>query len=101
MALTLTEVGTRQYVGSNFLRTFDITFDSSYATGGEAIVPGDVGFVTSIDVFDSETIPGTTVRSVAYDRTNGKLLAYNPAGTEITNTTNLSAITVRCRVWGR
>jgi len=85
----------------------DVTFDSSYATGGEAIAAADV----ELDRIDA-IIPGPLVKSdgsdayhCEYDPANAKLLAYrdtstNTTLTQVPNTTNLSAYTTRCLVIG-
>lgn len=89
------------------MKVVDVTFDSSYNTGGEAIAAADV----ELDRIDA-IIPGPLVKSdlsdayhCEYDPANGTLLAYrdtstNTTLTQVPATTNLSAYTTRCLVIG-
>jgi len=94
MALTNT-VRNVNIEGARKAVTVDITFDSSYATGGEAFVPDDVG----LSVIDFADIAATGGRTFSYSASTGKILAY-AGSTEVTNATDLSAVTVRARIWG-
>jgi len=95
MALTLSLVK-QEVSGSSRIKTYDVTFDSSYATGGEALAPGDVG----LSVIRSVTASSVGGRSFPYDRTNQKLQAYGGT-TEVSNATDLSAVTTRVVLTGR
>lgn len=75
----------------------DVTFDSSYPTGGEAVTAGDLGFVTRVDHVQGNQATGG--KSVAYDATNKKLLVFT-GGTEATNASDQSGVTVRLRAAG-
>lgn len=77
----------------------DVTFDSSYPTGGEAITPADLGMSNVIDATCEVRAKGATVTNVYYDRTNAKLVA-NAAAAEVANTTDLSTVVVRVRAIG-
>jgi hypothetical protein len=80
----------------------DITFDSSYPTGGEAIAATDIpGLVASIDVlvafsdqagyqFDYDTA-GKTIKAYRYDYD----AVADGAAIEVAATTNLSAVAPR------
>lgn len=54
-----------------------VTFDSSYPTGGEAILASDFGFGSTIYVLDLGSDSGLVFK---FDRTNSKILAYYPTG---------------------
>lgn len=106
MALTLSKVANGSFtVGNKKVRTYDVTFDSSYATGGESLVASDVGLRKIIAVTGDGTFTategGTTGVQVAYDYTNSKLQAFwGNAGTasvapEVTSTTDISTQTGR------
>jgi hypothetical protein len=105
MALTVTKVTGADYVsGNKRVKVRDITFDSSYATAGEALTAATVGLKTI-----EQAIPNGAFRStdatnsivVSYDRTNSKLVAYwGNAGSasvspEVTSTTDLSTYSGR------
>lgn len=108
MALTLSRSYQRESVGLDQFRVniIDVTFDSSYPTGGEALTPEDCG-MQSIEAVLPQL--GDTGYVVLYDRTNEKLLAYmgdnNNASDgpliEVANTTDLSTLDVRILVIGR
>ena len=87
----------------------DITFSNSYATNGDSFVAADIqaiaeklgvvnaaGDLSGVEVLDSEA--GSDGTTVYLDRANKKLKAFK--GAEVANTTNLSAITVRCEFVG-
>jgi hypothetical protein len=107
MALTITNV--KNNVSGGFYETIvDITGDSSYATGGEALAAVDVnalmprlgGGLTATDsdrvqVFISET--DVAGRTLSLDKVNDKILFY-AAGAEVGAATNLSAVTIRALV---
>lgn len=76
---------------------FDVTFDNSYPTGGEAITPRDFG-LTSLDYIDSNQAPGG--KSVSWDPVNKKLLVFSGA-TEATNASDQSTLTIRLHATGR
>jgi hypothetical protein len=80
-----------------------ITFSGTYADEGETLVPGDYGFAEIHDVIvhglamasDEETaIP------VSWDRTSGKLIAFegSAAGTALTEKTAAEAYPTGCYV---
>lgn len=90
--------------------TIDVTFDSSYPTGGEDVAPllaaANVGRaphlsdVSQITFFEQETKPGA--HNVELDRSTGKLRLNTTLATEATNASDQSAVTMRVRLtWGR
>lgn len=94
MALTVAQVGNTAVMGNLKAVVADITFDSSYPTGGEDLNPSTLGlsFVRFLVADGSEGY------NLVYDYANSKLLAYgSTAGTEVAAATNLS--TVSCRVF--
>jgi hypothetical protein len=105
MALTITKVtGADTTFGNKRIKTRDITFDSSYPTGGEALTAADVG-LTKIDnvlsVGTATNSAGTLAHNVRYDFTNSKLQAFETGAAvdgphkEATSTADLSAYSAR------
>jgi hypothetical protein len=76
MALTITQPKRNSVSGSKVSVYLSVTFDSSYAPGGEAFDATAYGVAD----IDSLTIHNTTADElgyvVKYDATNNKLLAY-------------------------
>jgi hypothetical protein len=107
MALTITKVTNGDYVvGNKKVRTRDITFDNSYATGGMSLTAANVGLrniVAMATDAGAKNSAGTSVVPVRYDYTNSKLQAYRYDGAsagkafleEVANAVDLSAFTVR------
>lgn len=103
MALTVALVR-HNIVGAAYESVVDITGDSSYATGGEALAAADLqtmmpkgGVLAATDadkiqLFQSEK--DVSGRELALDRVNDKILFF-AAGAEVANLTNLSAVTIR------
>lgn len=73
MALTVA-LKPRIKFGNAYAVPADITFDSSYPTGGEALAPSAFG-LNSISLLLAETAAGYMFH---YDYTNSKLKAYYP-----------------------
>ena len=100
MALTVTKV-TKNVVGAQYEVIADVTFDSSYPTGGEAFIPNDVDKSRpTSDVFHFVAITGNDAtiadnRIVTYDHTNKKLVVFTAINTEATNASDQSAVKVR------
>lgn len=78
------------------LNLVEITLDTSYDTGGETVLPNQVG-LSEILVFHPAASNGYTFE---YDYVNKKLKAFSGAGTEVTSGTDLSSIVVRAAVYG-
>lgn len=81
MALTITKVADGQRVEGNKRKIdWDITYDSSYVTGGEPVTAAQLGLrrVESLTPHGPfRNTAGTASITVSFDRTNLKLLAYN------------------------
>ena len=73
MALTFTEKK-RAKLGNAYAISADITFDSSYPTGGEALAASAFG-LNNIDIMLCETASGYMFQ---YDYANAKLKAFYP-----------------------
>ena len=82
-----------------------VTFDSSYATGGEALTPSQVGLTSISGV---EAIDNHAGYVFEYDQANSKLIAYwadnnaaaDSALIEVANATDLSAVAPTFRFTG-
>lgn len=100
MALT---VGTPTYVRLPFVRggmqwgTVDITFDSSYASGGEAIAYSDIDGLDNSLLGMSPINYNIKTWQVQYDGTAGTLVA-NAVGAEASG--DLSGLTVKMMFYG-
>ncbi len=79
------------------VRDFTVTFDSSYPTGGEAIVVSDIGFGTSIYNLTCNNTSGYTV---SYNYVSA-LVVYDVSGYQVANTKDISDLAVRCRATGK
>ena len=97
MALTISPVRTF-VLGDHRCVIADVTFDSSYATGGESLTNTDLGLTRSLMSLDAGV--ATTGHACPYDYTNQKLMAFNGT-TQIANTTDLSAVTTRVVAIGK
>lgn len=113
MALTVTAVAAQDHPrqfprGGSKVAVVSVTFDSSYATGGESLVASDVNLNT-IDFVIVEPKGGYVF---SYDYTNAKIQAYrtkDPAAAggadiplpEVANAVDLSLIVTRALVVGR
>lgn len=109
MALTITEIS-RTVFGNKRIVISEIAFDSSYATGGEALTAANLG-LASIDALipagPAAAAAGATAVATKFDRTNNKLQAFwtsvtsvstpetlSVALAEVASTTNLAALKV-------
>lgn len=88
--------------------TGTVTFDNSYATGGEALLPTDVGLSSKIEFVSFSPASGYVFE---YDYANQKVKAYNPTkggtipaggapGVEVASTTDLSAVVCQYIAFG-
>lgn len=125
MAIFKLVKGTEFEAGRIRGRIFDVTFSSSYTTGGELVTPDDVGL---LDVVGAKFVGGNAASArlnYRYDTVNRKILVLFPTGgagvspttlidpavaagagasttinpglsKEVGATTNLTTITVRC-----
>jgi len=92
MALTITAIK-RVHVPAGRALVADITFDSSYPTGGEPLTPADLG-MTSIEWLEAKQ-KGLASRLAAYDYANAKLVLFTAIGAEAANASDQSTIVVR------
>ena len=102
MAVSVSTVHTN-YEGARKVATVDITFDASYPTGGEALTPATLGFVTLTRV-DIDPGDGYVFE---YDYANEKVIAYwvdtstdGAPLAEVAGSEDLSGSTARATVVG-
>lgn len=90
MGLTVDPIA-RSVFGNKRVVMATVTFDNSYPTGGEDLAASTLGLVTVDAIFTN----GAKGYGVVYDKANAKLMAYgSTAGTQVTNTTDLSGLVV-------
>lgn len=94
-----------QRFGQLNMRVVDITL-GTYATGGEALTLAQLGFGVGVYgmVVVGRTAGVTTTSATTFwpdvsSETAPKIVAF-AAGSQVANSTDLSAITIRCLVWG-
>jgi hypothetical protein len=80
-----------------------LTFDASYVTGGEAILPSDVGLGEILHINFNQGEDGYTFH---WDSVAQTVIAYQPDGTdaaqvEVDNATDLSNVVVEVEIVGR
>ena len=92
MALTLTKYTGPHNIGSRTETCYIVACDNSYPTGGYALKPSSLGFSNNAPDLIIEIDNGYGY-GWRYDYTNQKLMAYASAGTQVTNATDLSAVT--------
>ena len=81
MALTFTAVQGPQPFGARRMAIYDVLFDSSYPTGGEAVTADDFGLSQAIDtMFPAVGVASGNALLFAYDATNKKIMAFYPTG---------------------
>ncbi len=110
MSLT---IGTpdKKVPGAEYVVIADVTFDSSYPAGGEAITAANFGLNTIRTILPAIAIDPDTVDNavlIGFDATNSKLLAfwadYSNASDgvliEVADTTSLAAYTAQLVVYG-
>lgn len=101
MAVTVSRANNPQVEGARRVTVTNITFDSSYPTGGEPLTFSDLG-LTSVEfaIATLKTAGTGSVTQVWYDIPNQKLLAF-AAAAQIANTTDISAVTAQVVAYGR
>lgn len=100
MALTMTLTAKHAWVnGDRREQVVDATFDT-YPTGGYALNynTANVGLFARIDFV---TVDGGNGYRVQYNYSTNKLMFFTSAGTETSNTTDVSAVTARLRIVGK
>jgi hypothetical protein len=107
MTLAIVKVtGADTTFGNKKIKIRDVTFDSSYPTGGEPLTAADVGLKRIDQVLcdaGAKNAAGTLVIPVRYDHANAKLQGYEYNGAaagvarlqELANTFDASAFTAR------
>ena len=75
----------------------DITFDSSYATGGEAITAAALGYTELVGL--APVASTHEEYAYMYDSANGKIAVY-AAGAEATGSADLSGVTTKFVCFG-
>lgn len=104
MSVSTAVVGDNSYnvVGNRKVTVTDVTFDSSYPTGGEPVTPSDL----RLNYVDHATcnivgVGGTVnVTNAYYDKTNQKIVAVDETPAEVASTSDLSTLVVRVRAQG-
>lgn len=103
MAISASQVFTTK-AGKKRMVATEVTLDSSYPTGGEAITAAQLG-LSRVDAVMCSTNTGHVAQ---YDKTNAKIKMYyadydavaDGALIQVPNTTDLSAVTVLCLAFG-
>lgn len=110
MALTLQNVDTRSddTWGRQRVRIVTVTFDSSYATGGEDLTPANVGLAEIAFVDTSPDSASAAGYIAQYNYSTKKLqlfveeaVAAGGPLVELANATDVSTVKVRCLIIGR
>lgn len=77
-----------------------VTFDSSYPTGGEAVVASDFG-LTAIQFIVAQPLVSVD-NDVYWDQTNSKLfVTVRSTGVEVANAVSLATLTAQLLVVGK
>lgn len=100
-ALTITRVAGPFSTGDRFETVTSVVLSSSYPTGGEVVTPALLGFASTVDPQFQVQVEGGHGYGPEYDYTNQKIIVYTSAGTQTTNATDLSAVTLYVRATGR
>lgn len=101
MSVTVTPKVVATVPGAQRFTVTEVTFDSSYPTGGEPLTATDLGLTTVDFAIATLKVAGTgSVTAVFYDVANAKLLAY-AAAAQIANTTDISAVSAQVYAVGR
>jgi hypothetical protein len=106
MAVSVARVGELPYriTGTQKETVTDVTFDTSYPTGGEAITAADLGLnavSTGSVKCEVKAVGGTVnVANVIYDDTNKKLIVYDETPAEVADTSTLATLVVRVTARG-
>jgi hypothetical protein len=90
-------------VGAQRKTVSEITFDSSYPTGGEAVTASQLGFGVAVLNASTtiKTVGGTVnVANAYYDIPNGKVLVYDETPAEVSDTATLATLVVQIEAYG-
>ena len=95
----------RKPPGAKYSAQVEISFDTSYPTGGYLIDSPTIAALlgwSAIDEIDPLCLGSGlngTVNNFSYDQANKKILLYN-GSTQVSNATDVSAHKLYCRVYG-
>jgi hypothetical protein len=98
MALTFTRVSKPDVVGSYRQAVTDVTMDNSYASGGEAVTPKNLG-LTVVDYatchIQSTSGGGVNVASAGYDPSTALLHVFDETPAEVASGADIATTVVR------
>lgn len=106
MALSFTRRGSTPYtiVGHQKRTVTDVTFDSGYVTGGEAVTAANLG-LNSIDTAFCADLTATggviNVASATFDHANSKILLYDETPAQVANAADVQTTVVRVVAQGK
>jgi hypothetical protein len=80
-----------------------ITFDASYPTGGESLTGADLKNLGEIEkiIFEPASNGTPIIKHLKYDYVNKKVLAFDVAGTQTADATDLSAYSAGFVAFGK
>ncbi len=88
-------------VGDLRVAQADVTFDTSYPTGGLAVTAAQLGLTNVYAAVAQVKTAGVgSVTAVSYDVANAKLLAFTAAA-QVANATDLSAVSATVTAFGK
>lgn len=96
MGLTVTKGKTRR-VGKNIVHNFNIVFDDSYATGGEALPASARGDGWDASIVKHVNILPSGNYEFLYDESEDKIAVWT-GGSEVSDTTDLSSVSTSAEV---
>lgn len=101
MAISAASVDSNVF-GSRRVTVTDVTLDSSYPTGGEAITAAQLGLNTVLfAICNVKAVGGTVnVANAYYDSANAKIKVYDETPAEAANAADLSSLVVRVLAFG-
>lgn len=103
MSLTVTNTANPRNCGYGFIALSEVTFDSSYASGGEPLTPAELG-LTSIDFCNCDIVNGSessTLRPTNCFYKEEKLhLIDSATGKEMESTKNMEKVKVQIAAFG-
>jgi hypothetical protein len=93
MALTFTAVTKERLVKGSLYHVYEVTFDNSYPTGGEAVTAANFGLST-LRTLIVESKTNVAAKWARFDRSATKVVLES-ASAELTNASDQSAVVVR------
>lgn len=94
----------RNIVGDEYRTVTDMTFDSSYPTGGEAVTAANLGLrkINHANVVGaSATGAGVNVANAIVDLTNSKVLLYDETPAQVADNADVQTAVVRIEAYGK